>query len=146
MKIISYWLPFYGAGIKVASYNLDQGQIKVSLRRKWGNGNGFGTHFGGSLFSMCDPWYVFLAIHHLGSGYIVWDLSADIEFIKAVKEPVFADFRFTKEDAEEAIKKTQNGDKYCPEFDCEIRTKSGELVAKVKKRVYIRKKRPKVAS
>lgn len=143
MKIISYWPPFLGAGIKVKEYDLDAGHIKVQLKRTPLNGNAFGTHFGGSLFAMCDPWFVFLAIHHLGSKYIVWDLSAEIDFVMATKEPVFASFQLGLEDISTIKQETEGGEKYCPEFPVEICTATGELVAKVKKRIYVRKKKPK---
>ena len=40
------------------------------------------THFGGALYAMCDPFFVFIVMMNLGKDYIVWDKSAGITFIK----------------------------------------------------------------
>ena len=85
LRIISYWPPFLAAGISVKEYDLEKGYIVSKLKRTPFNGNAFGTHFGGSLYAMCDPWYVFLAIHSLGKKYIVWDIEAQIKYKRATK-------------------------------------------------------------
>jgi hypothetical protein len=38
---------------------------------------------------------------------------------------------------------TETGAKYLPEYEVHIRDESGELIAKVKKEIYIRKKQKK---
>ena len=37
------------------------------------NRNYVGTHFGGSLFAMTDPFYMLMMMRNLGPDYIVWD-------------------------------------------------------------------------
>ncbi len=37
-----------------------------------------GTHFGGSLYSMTDPFLMLMLIEMLGPGYVVGDRSASI--------------------------------------------------------------------
>lgn len=141
MKAIPYWPPFLGAGISVAAYDLDAGYIVSKLRRTPFNGNAFGTHFGGSLFSMCDPWYVFLAIHHLGPEYIVWDFKSEIQFVKALKEPVFARFEICPEMVSTIRQKTAEGNKFLQPFSTQVLTANNELVANVAKTIYVRRKK-----
>ena len=141
LKVISLWPPFLAAGIKVVDYNLNEGFIEVRLKRTLFNGNAFGTHFGGSLYSMCDPWYVFLALHKLGKDYIVWDAGAEIKFLKACKEAVYARFSMTEEDVQEIRGRTVGGKKYLSHFNVQVKTRSGEVVASVRKTIYVRMKK-----
>ena len=61
------------------------------------NKNYMGTQFGGSLYSMTDPWYMLMLIKNLGEGYIVWDKAATIQFKKPGMGKVKADFLLTQE-------------------------------------------------
>ena len=49
------WPPFLFAGIRVAELSPDFRRARVELRQRWYNRNYVGTHFGGSLFAMTDP-------------------------------------------------------------------------------------------
>ena len=141
LKVVSLWPPFLAAGIRVVDYDLESGFIESRLKRTFFNGNVFGTHFGGSLYSMCDPWYVFLALHKLGKNYIVWDAGAEIRFQKACKEPVYAKFAMTDEDVQEIRNRTVGGKRYLAHFDTQVKTKSGDVVASVRKTIYVRMKK-----
>lgn len=140
VKLISYWPPFLAAGIRVHRFNLEERYIESTLKRTPFNGNIFGTHFGGSLYSMCDPWYVFLAIHFLGGAYIVWDAGAEIKYLKASKEPVFARFTMSEEDIQNIRDRTAGGKKFLATFDTQVKTKAGDVVASVRKTIYVREK------
>jgi hypothetical protein len=56
------------------------------------NRNYVGTQFGGSLYSMVDPFYMLMLMENLGRDYIVWDKAASIDFISPGKGPVYAEF------------------------------------------------------
>ena len=141
LKLIKFWPPYFFAGISVDSFNLKERTVTSKLELGLLNKNYFGTHFGGSLFSMCDPFYVFILSHCLGRGYYVWDKKSEIEFVKAVKEPVFATFNFKEEQIEKIKKMTETGEKFEPEVSTLVQTKDGEIVARVKKTLYIKKKK-----
>ena len=64
------------------SANDDFTKIEAQMKMRWYNRNLVGTHFGGSLYSMCDPFYMFILMENLGKGYIVWDKAATIRFKK----------------------------------------------------------------
>ena len=80
------------------------------MKRRFYNRNYVGTHFGGSLYAMTDPFYMLMLIQILGPGYIVWDKSASIKFVKPGRGSVTADFHVTNEFVEEIKSKTAMGE------------------------------------
>jgi hypothetical protein len=55
IKKVNMYPPYLGMGIRVKSVSDDHTRFEVVLRQTWYNRNLFGTHFGGCLYSMCDP-------------------------------------------------------------------------------------------
>lgn len=141
---MNLWPPFLGAGIRVKHIAADYSEIIVSMKLRWYNRNYIGTHFGGSLAAMTDPFYMVMLIHILGSDYTVWDKSSTIDFIAPGRGTVTA--RFTLNDAQisDIKRKTASSEPYLPEFSVDIVNESGEVIAKVEKKLYIRKKQGKV--
>jgi acyl-coenzyme A thioesterase PaaI-like protein len=140
-QIINIYGPYFGAGVKATYISKDFREAKVSLPLRWYNRNYVGVHFGGSLYSMIDPFYMLLLMNNLGKDYIVWDKSAEIEFIRPGKGTVSAHFLVTDEMLKEIKDKTANGDKFLPSYQVAIIDEDGELVAKATKTLYIRRKR-----
>ncbi len=140
-QLINIYGPYFGAGVKVTYINKDFRQARVSLPLRWYNRNYVGVHFGGSLYSMIDPFYMLLLMNNLGKDYIVWDKSADIEFIKPGTGTVSAHFIVTDEMLAEIKEKTANGDKFLPTYPVVITNEDGEIVAKANKTLYIRRKK-----
>ena len=89
--LMNVWPPFVAAGIHVLAIDADWRCAKVRLRRRWYNQNYVGTHFGGSLFAMTDPFWMIMVMENLGRDYLVWDKAGAIEFVAALREPVFVD-------------------------------------------------------
>ncbi len=110
------------------------------MKRRWYNSNYVKTHFGGSLYAMTDPFFMVMLIHNLGNGYVVWDKSANIDFIKPGRGTVAAKFVIDKEQIENIIVKTADGQKYFPKFTVDIKDQTNNKVARVIKTLYIRKK------
>ncbi|MCB1586411.1 MAG: DUF4442 domain-containing protein [Xanthomonadales bacterium] len=132
--------PYWGAGIKVEAISKDWKYARVSLSLKRLNRNAFGTHFGGSLFAMTDPFYVLLISNILGRDYYVWDKHACIDFVKPGHGKVTAEFHINDSVIEGILENTKNGDKYLPQFKVEVKDEDNEVVAQVEKIIYIRKK------
>src|SRR5687767_5881175 len=88
MKIWNAWPPFLGAGIRIDAVAKNLRRVDVSLRLYPWNRNMVGTHYGGSLFSMTDPFYMAMLIDALGKGFIVWDKTSTIRFRKPGKGTV----------------------------------------------------------
>jgi len=132
--------PYWGTGISVAEVSPDYRRMVLQIKHRFYNGNAFGTHFGGSLYSMCDPHYVLLLIPLLGPGYMIWDKAARIDFIKPGRGTLTAVFDWSDEQLTEIREKTAQGDKYEPERVLHIVDSDGAIVARVWKKLYIRKK------
>lgn len=136
----SLYPPFLGAGIKVVKVDQKFQYLRVELNLNPFNKNYIGTHFGGSLFSMTDPFYMLMFLKNLGNQYIVWDKSAKIEFIKATKEDVYAEFFLSEEEIQNVIQHLETKRSLEKTYAVEIKTiKKNELIAKVERVLYFRK-------
>ncbi len=140
IRRISLYPPYIGAGIKLKKVNDAFTRFEVELKMRWFNRNIFGTHFGGSLYAMTDPFYVFIVMNYLGKGYIVWDKSAKIKFIKPGKRTVKAIFELSKEELKNVKEETDKAGKKTFFFTSRITNEENEIVATVEKEIYVRKK------
>lgn len=139
--MFSLYPPYFFTGIKLAFISRDFRELRVQMRLRWYNRNYVGTHFGGSLFAMTDPWYMLMLMQILGKDYIVWDRSGCIEFMKPGTGLVTCKFVVSDAMLADIKEKTANGEKYLPEFPVEVIDEKGDVVVTVKKGLYIRKKR-----
>ena len=137
---MNIWPPFLGAGIRVKHIAGDYREIIVSMKLRWYNRNYVGTHFGGSLAAMTDPFYMLMLIHVLGSDYTVWDKSSTIDFIAPGRGTVTAHFILNDDQIAKIKRKASTGEPYFPKFSVDIVNESGEVIATVEKQLYIRKK------
>lgn len=138
--IANFWLPFFGAGIKIVYASPDYREIKVRMKLHWYNKNYVGTHFGGSLYAMTDPFYMMMLINNLGPGYIVWDKAAKIDFIKPGRGTVHTHFKFSEIDIQEIKAKADELGRYVFDKRADIVDDAGEVVATVNKTLYVRSK------
>ena len=137
---MNLWPPFLFSGIHVAEIGDGWRSARVELRMRPWNRNYVGTHFGGSLFAMTDPFWMLLVKESLGRDYYVWDQAGTIEFLKPGRGTVHATFEL-EEAALDAIRAaTADGAKYLHWFDTEVIDAAGEVVARVRKQVYARRK------
>jgi hypothetical protein len=139
---LNLYPPFLGAGIRVRRLQPDWKAIDVEMKLRFWNANYVGTHFGGSLYSMTDPFYMLMLIESLGRDYIVWDKSATIRFRRPGKGKVRTEFRLTDAQLEEIRDKLQTQEKFEPVFLVQVRDESGDLVAEVEKVLHVRNKQP----
>lgn len=140
LKLVNFWPPYLGAGIKIKDVNKDRTRFLISLRLTQRNKNLFGTQFGGSLYSMTDPFYAFILVINLGDDYIVWDKSACIEFKKPGKSKVFAEISIADERLKQIRQEVDQIGKSTYTFDTRIMDKHQNVIASVSKEVYIRRK------
>lgn len=137
---INLWPPLLFAGIRATRISEDFRQVDVTLKLRWYNRNYVGTQFGGSLFSMTDPWYMVMLINNLGHDYFVWDKHAEINFIAPGRGEVFAYFRLDDEILATIRTNTVDGQKYLPQFTIDVVDADKQLVARIKRTLYVRKK------
>jgi acyl-coenzyme A thioesterase PaaI-like protein len=141
MRLVNLYPPYLGAGIRTRRKRGDAHTIVVRMGLTWYNRNLFGTQFGGSLYAMCDPHFVFIVTRNLGPGYVVWDKSAAIDFLKPGRGAVVARFHVPQEDIDAIRAAADRGEKVEPVFSADIVAEDGgEIVARVTKRLWVRKK------
>ncbi|MFZ0818722.1 MAG: DUF4442 domain-containing protein [Candidatus Acidiferrales bacterium] len=138
---VNMYPPYLGAGVRVKHVSEDFRSIEVEMPLRWWNKNLVGTHFGGSLYSMCDPFYMIMLIHNLGPDYVVWDKAATIRFKKPGKGLMRAKFELTKDRVEEIRTAADHGEKVEPMFQVVVRDAEENVVAEVDKLLWVRKRK-----
>lgn len=137
---LNLWPPFLFSGIRVCEIAPDYRHARVELRMRPWNRNYVGTHFGGSLFSMTDPFWMLLTLNALGRDYIVWDKAGAIEFVKPGRGTVHAEFTLDEQMLQELREATAGGEKTLRWFDTDVIDGAGDVVARVRKQLYVRRK------
>ena len=131
---------YRGTGAKVTYISSDYKhiQIKIPLNRK--TRNYVGTIFGGSMFAAVDPIYMVMFINLLGSGYIVWDKAASIQYRQPGKKTLFAEFTVDDSELEIIKNKLLKTEKIDRQYKVEIRDSENKLVAVIDQTLHFRKK------
>jgi acyl-coenzyme A thioesterase PaaI-like protein len=140
-SLLNLYPPFLFSGIRVSKISPDYRQVEVRLKLHFWNKNVVGTHFGGALYSMTDPFFMMMYMRNLGNSYMVWDQSARINFIKPGRGVVVAKFILTQEMIDLARQSTENGAKYQPVHQINVIDEQGEVVSNIEKTIYIRQKK-----
>lgn len=139
-RLANLWPPFRGAGIKIVYVSPDYRELRVRMKLNWRNRNYVGTHFGGSLYSMTDPFYMMMLINNLGRDYIVWDKAACIEFRKPGRGTVEARFIFEEDEIESIRTRADELGKFVFDKPVEVTDEAGDVVAAVTKTLYVRRR------
>src|SRR6266478_714398 len=140
LKLMRFYPPYLGAGVSVTRVAKDLSVLEVEMKLAHWNRNFVGTQFGGSLYSMCDPFFMLMLMMQLGDGYVVWDKSASIEFLKPGRGKVKARFELPRMRVEEVRAETQEKGKINPRFEVTVVDEGGEPVARVQKVLSVRRK------
>jgi len=139
--VMKLWPPFVGAGIRVRRISPDWREARVELGLHWWNRNYVGTHFGGNLFAMTDPFFMILLMHRLGERYLVWDRAGRIDYLAPGRGLVRADFRIPDERVEALRAEAANGEPCHSDFEVDVvHADDGSAVARVRKTIYVRLK------
>ncbi|MBO9627688.1 MAG: DUF4442 domain-containing protein [Microbacterium sp.] len=143
-RLMNWWPPLLFAGVRIVEWAPDYTAVTVRSAKPNGlTANAYGTQFGGTLYSMTDPFYSILVNEQLDRGYNVWDQRGEIDYVSPGRGPVTARIEVAPEVVAEIRAAAEGGEKVLRWFECEVIAADGTLVAKVRKQLYIRKKRPK---
>lgn len=137
---LNVWPPYLFSGIHITVLSSDYRYARVELRQRPWNRNYVGTHFGGSLFAMTDPFWMLLMMQNLGRDYYVWDKAGSIDFVKPGRGTVSADFVIDNAVLAEVREATDGGQKHLRWFENEVHDSAGEVVARVRKQLYVKRK------
>jgi acyl-coenzyme A thioesterase PaaI-like protein len=138
--IMNFWPPFWGMRVHILRISSDWREVSIRMKLSLRNKNYVGSHFGGGLFSMTDPFYMLMLMNVLGGEYVVWDKSANIQFVSPGRGTVFAHFALTDERLAEIREKTANGEKFEPTYRINVVDAEDKIVTIVDKTLYIRRK------
>jgi len=138
---MSLWIPNLCSGIRVKRFAEDWTSATVELHVNVFTRNYVKTAFGGSMSAMTDPYYFMLVMHQLGRDYIVWDTRGEIEFVKPGRGVLTAHFEVPREKTAELRERAEGGAPVREWFQTQITDASGEVVARVRREVYVREKR-----
>jgi len=138
--VLNVYPPYLGAGIRVTHIADDWREIHVAMKLRWYNRNMGRTHFGGSLYAMAEPHFMLMLLQLLGREYIVWDKSADVEFVSPGTGTVRSVAKITDQDLMAIKENTADGRKYLPEFNLQVVDEKDKVVARIRKIIYVRKK------
>ncbi|WP_411832592.1 DUF4442 domain-containing protein [Pseudoxanthomonas mexicana] len=136
----NFWPPFLFSGIHVTELADDWSYARVEMRMRPWNRNYVGTHFGGNLFAMTDPFWMILAKERLGRDYYVWDRAGEIEFVKPGKGTVHAEFRLDDLTLADIRESAAGGDKHLRWMPADVFNARNEVIARVRKQIYVRLK------
>lgn len=139
-RLLNLWPPFLFNSIRLQQLSDDWSEARVVLRLRPWNRNYVRTQFGGNLFAMTDPFWMLLAMHQLGRDYLVWDKAGAIDFVAPGREDVYAHFKLEPSVVDELRQAAAGGGKVLRWFETEVTTASGEVVARVRKQLYVRLK------
>lgn len=134
------WPPYLGAGIRITHIAKDWTSIDVQMKLRPWNRNIVATHFGGSLYSMTDPFFMAILMHNLGPDYIVWDKAAKVRFRRPGRGRVTVHFAIPKDEIEAIRARADVELKVEPTFVCQVVDEGGGIVAEVEKLLYVRRK------
>jgi len=141
LRVMNLYPPFLGAGIRVRRVGPDRRGFEVRMKLHFFNRNYVGTHFGGSLYAMCDPFFMLILIPALGPEYVVWDKTATIRFKRPGRGTVRATFDIPPERIEEIRRAADAGERIEPLLTAEVVGEDGRVVAEVDKTLYVRRRR-----
>ncbi|MGF3056708.1 DUF4442 domain-containing protein [Microbacterium sp. YY-01] len=138
---MSLWIPNLFSGIRVRQFSADWTHATVTLHVNIFTRNYVKTAFGGSMQAMTDPYFFMLVMHQLGRDYVVWDTRAEIEFVKPGRGMLTAEFSVPKATVNDIRERARGGRKVLHWFDTTITDRTGDVVARVRREVYVREKK-----
>jgi hypothetical protein len=138
LRLMSLYPPLAGAGIRVRRVGTEPLAFESSMRLRWWNRNYVGTHFGGSLYTMTDPFFMIILIHELGREFVVWDKAATIRFRRPGRGTVRARFEIPRARLDEIRAQARANGRAEPVFVTAVVDAAGETVAEIEKTVSVR--------
>jgi hypothetical protein len=140
LRLMRVYPPYFGAGVRVRTVGHAPLAFETEMRLHWWNRNYVGTHFGGSLYSMTDPFYMLILIDALGRGFEVWDKAATIRFRRPGRGAVRARFEIPAARIAEIRREAEEKGRSEPVFLARVENGAGETVAEVEKVVSVRRR------
>lgn len=140
LRFLSFYPPLAGAGIRVRRVSRSPLAFESRLRLRWWNRNWFGAHYGGSLYTMADPFYMLILADALGRDHLVRDKAGSIRYLRPGRGTVRARFEISAERIEAIRRRVGEVGRDEPIFLARVLDGSGQVVAEVEKRIVVRRR------
>ncbi len=137
--LVNIYPPFLGAGVR--SRRSESGGFIVEMKLRWWNRNYVGTQFGGSLYLMCDPWFMIILMERLGPEFLVWDQTAKINFKRPGRTKVMARFEISQAEVDQVRREIETDGVSKPIFIVEVLDEAGKVVAEIEKGLWAARKK-----
>lgn len=139
--VLSLYPPLWGTGIWVQHVSADFREVVVTMTSRFYNRNAFGSHFGGSLAAMTDPYLALMLMKVLGPDYRVIDSETRIQFLEQARGRVMARFYLDDAALAEIRAATCDGDKHFATFEVDITDETQKVMVRAYKTIYVRLRR-----
>lgn len=140
--LFNIYPPYFFSRTVVQFISPDWREIRVVLKKSLLNRNYVGTIFGGSLYQATDPFFMIMLIKILGiKENIIWDQSAEISFLKPARSKISYHFKISQQDLDNIRRDLEQKGISRPELFVEGLDQDGDICIKVKKTLYVRKKK-----
>lgn len=134
------WYPCYrGTGGRVTHIAPDWTEMHIQLPLNRRTKNYVGSIFGGSLYACIDPMFMFMLMHQLGGGYLVWDKGATIRFRKPGKSKLKAVCKLPPGEADTVRRILEMEPKTDRTYRVELVDAEGTVHVSIEKVVNVRK-------
>jgi acyl-coenzyme A thioesterase PaaI-like protein len=130
---------FRGTGGRVTYIAPDWSEMRIKLPLNWRTRNYVGTIFGGSLYASMDPHFMFMLMHRLGPGYLVWDKAASIRFRRPGRGTLTAVCRMPDAEVAEVKRLLESEAKVDRHYSVDLVDREGVVHATVEKAVNVRR-------
>lgn len=137
---INLYPPYLGAGIRVEHISPDFRSVRVAMPLTFYNRNYVGTHFGGSLYAMCDPFFMLMIIKNLGPDFVVWDKTGTIRFLHPGTGTVRAHFVLDPDRLDALRDQALRNGKAEAAFTVDVVDGNNRAVARVEKVIHVRER------
>ncbi len=134
--------PLFFLGVRVEQFADDWTSAEVSLKVHRWNSNHNGAAPGWSLFAMTDPFFGMMAYGQLGSGYRVWNTTAEIEFLAPGRGIVRSTMRMPRELVDDIRRTTAAGAKSITDHEALLVDSNGVVIARARQKLYVRSDQP----
>jgi hypothetical protein len=136
------WPCIWGTGGRVTHIASDWREVRVRLPLSWRTRNYVGTIFGGSLYSIVDPFYMLMLMENLGPGFVVWDKAASIRFRKPGRGTLTALFRLEEDEFLEIRRLLEEQPKIDRNYLVQLVDSQGAVHAEIEKTIHISLRKP----
>ena len=142
LRLVFNWYPCYRrTGARLTYLSADRLSVRLEIPLNWTTRGYWGTTFGGSLYAALDPVLLVIMSKALGPDYVVWDQSAEVEFVRPGRTKLVAEISVRQDEIDEIREGLKISRKLVRSYDIALADENGTVHVRCKKRLYFRRAR-----